>query len=169
MNAPQNGVKLGGGRDNAIWGNVIVNTVDNGVYGIEGVYYGSAADEIWRKQKPDWENSPKDTPLWQEAYPELAKTFWDESRIEDPYFVGNPANNMVNANILVNIDGELGEIEPSQAKFSDFSGNAVYTLDMLDEIFMDPENGDYRLKEDSAVYDVIPDFEDIPIEKIGRE
>lgn len=169
VNAPQNGVKLGGGRDNEIWGNIIVNTVENGIYGIEAVYYGSMPSNVYDSLKPNWENSPKDTPIWQEAYPELAKTFWDESKLDDPYFVANPANNKVNGNILVNINGELGEIDPSQAKFSDFSGNAVYTLDMLEAIFVDPANGDYRLKEDSVIYDIIPDFEAIPFEKIGRE
>ena len=169
VNAPQNGVKLGGGRDNDIWGNIIVNTVENGIYGIEAVYYGSMSQNIGDSLKPNWENSPKDTPIWQEAYPELAKTFWDESKLEDPYFVANPSNNKVNGNILVNLAGDLGKIEPSQAKFSDFSGNAVYTLDMLEAIFVAPDKGDYRLREDTVIYDVLPDFEEIPIEKIGRE
>ena len=169
VNAPQNGVKLGGGRDNAIWGNVIVNTAENGIYGLEAVYYGSMSSNIRNDLLPGWENSPKDTPIWQEAYPELAKTFWDESKLDDPYFVANAANNKVNGNILVNLAGDLGKIEPSMAKFSDFSGNAVYTLDMLESIFVDPDKGDYRLREDSVIYDILPDFEELPLEKIGRE
>ena len=119
--------------------------------------------------KPDWENSPKDTPIWQEAYPELAKTFWDETKLDDPYFVANAANNRVVGNILVNIDGEIGEINEKLRQLSDISGNAVYTLDALKDIFVDPAKGDYRLKEDSVIYDLIPDFEQLPLEKIGRE
>ena len=69
----------------------------------------------------------------------------------------------------MNLAGDLGKIEPSMAKFSDFSGNAVYTLDMLESIFVDPDKGDYRLREDSVIYDILPDFEELPLEKIGRE
>ena len=93
----------------------------------------------------------------------------DETNMEDPMYVRNPANSMVNGNLFVNWQGELGDIADKPAQYSDFSGNAVYTLDMLDKLFVDPDNGDYRLREDSIVYDLIPDFEDIPIEKIGRE
>jgi len=49
------------------------------------------------------------------------------------------------------------------------SGNAAYTRDMLEAIFVDPDHGDYRLKENSIVYELIPDFEQLPIEKMGRE
>ena len=44
-----------------------------------------------------------------------------------------------------------------------------YTMDALKDIFVDPEKGDYRLKEDSVIYDLIPDFEQLPLEKMGRE
>jgi len=169
VNVPQNGVKLGGGRDNEIWGNVIVNTAENGIYGIEAVYYGSMSSNIWNYQLPGWENSPKDTEIWKNAYPNLAQTFWDEGEQDDPYFVANAANNKVNGNILVNMAGELGKIESSIAQFSDFSGNAVYIMDLLEAIFADPNNGDYRLKEDAVIFELIPDFEELPIDRMGRE
>lgn len=169
VNVPQAGIKLGGGRDNEIWGNILVNTTDNGIQGLEGVYYGSMSANIWDSLKPEWENSPKDTPIWQEAYPELAKTFWDETKQDDPYFVANAANNRVTGNILVNLKGELGEINGKLRQLSDVSGNAVYTMDALKDIFVAPEKGDYRLKEDSVIYTVIPDFEQLPLEKMGRE
>ena len=83
--------------------------------------------------------------------------------------MANAANNRVVGNILVNIDGEIGEINEKLRQLSDISGNAVYTLDALKDIFVDPAKGDYRLKEDSVIYDLIPDFEQLPLEKIGRE
>ena len=93
----------------------------------------------------------------------------DETKQDDPYFVANAANNRVTGNILVNLDGEIGEINEKLRQMSDISGNAVYTLDALKDIFVDPENGDYRLKADSVIYDLIPDFEELPLEKMGRE
>jgi len=75
----------------------------------------------------------------------------------------------INPRILVNLAGALGEMDEKLSLLSDISGNAVYTLDMLEAIFVDPANGDYRLREDSVVYDIIPDFEQLPIDKMGRE
>lgn len=36
------------------------------------------------------------------------------------------------------------------------------------EVFEDAENGDFRIKKNSKIYELIPDFEDIEFEKIGR-
>ena len=116
-----------------------------------------------------WQNSPKDTEIWKEEFPILQEVFYDESRSDDPYYIVNPARNKVNGNICVNKTGSIGNIDDNIAKYSDFSGNAAYTMDMLEAIFVDPANGDYRLREDSVVYEIIPDFEQLPIEKMGRE
>lgn len=168
VNIPQNGIKVSG-RDNQIWGNIIVNTTENGIYGLEAFYYGSLGFEVYTDKLPDWESSPKDTEVWQTAYPEMVGLHFDETNTDDPNFVGNPANTHVNGNICVNRAGIIGTIEGKQNEYADFSGNAVYTMDMLDEIFVDPENGNYHVKEDSIIYELIPDFEDLPIEKMGRE
>ena len=42
-------------------------------------------------------------------------------------------------------------------------------LDMLKKIFVDPDKGDYRIREGSVVYELFPEFEQLPIEKMGRE
>ena len=73
------------------------------------------------------------------------------------------------AKVFVNYENSIGEITSYPAKYSDISNNAVYSMDMLEAIFEDPANGDYRLKADSIVYELIPDFEQLPIEKMGRE
>lgn len=169
VNIPQEGIKVGGGRDNEVWGNVIINTVSNGIRLLEAVYYGGMASNIETYLKPGWENSPRDSQIWQNAYPSLAQTFWDESRADDPNFIANAANNKINGNLLVNLKGELGEMDTVAVSLSDVSGNAAYTRDMLEAIFVDPDHGDYRLKENSIVYELIPDFEQLPIEKMGRE
>ena len=53
-------------------------------------------------------------------------------------------------------------------KYSDLSGNAVFTPKKMNEIFTNPSGGDYSLKEDSPVFSAIPDFEPLPLEEIGR-
>lgn len=169
VNVPQEGIKVGGGRDNEVWGNVIVNTSSNGIRLMGAVYYGSMASNIENNLKPGWENSPKDTDAWKSAYPALAQTFWDEAKTDDPNFIANAANNKISGNLVINQKGELGEMDSYTVSLSDVSGNAVYTMDLLDQIFVDYENGDYRLREDSVVYSIIPEFEQIPVETIGRE
>ena len=164
VNAPSDGIKLGGGHDNEIWGNIIINS-ESPIHGVGSLYETNIKDTL----VPEFLNSYKDTPAWKEAYPILQELYWDDSRPADPYLVMHPARNQVNGNICVNADGFFGTVDENIANYSDFSGNAVYTLDMLDEIFVDPGNGDYRLKEDSVVYELIPEFEELPIEKMGRE
>ena len=168
VNVPQDGIKIGGGRDNQVWGNVVINTTNNGIRLYRAPYYG-VYESVLVTEKVTWENSFKDTEIWQIAYPALAQTFWDETRTDDPNFVGNAAKNEITGNLLVNVQGEIGEMDELAVKLSDVSSNAVYTMDMLKEIFVDVENGNYHVKENSVIYDLIPDFEDLPIEKMGRE
>lgn len=164
LNVPNDGIKLGAGHDNEIWGNIIINCFSP----IRGC--GTVLQEnIGLYLLNSWQNSPKDTEIWKEEFPILQEVFYDESRSDDPYYIVNPARNKVNGNICVNKAGSIGNIDDNIAKYSDFSGNAAYTMDMLKAIFVDPANGDYRLREDSVVYEIIPDFEQLPIEKMGRE
>ncbi len=63
---------------------------------------------------------------------------------------------------------DLGDIERSVKRYSDFSGNAIYRISAVKRIFVDFENGDYRLRDDSPVLDDIAGFEDLPFDEIGR-
>ena len=169
VNVPDNGILVGGGREHNIWGNVIINTGNSGISYDQRTYeWGSFltnSQQLWQKLQ----DAIGDREIWEENYPYLKDLHMDETNMEDPMYVLNPANSMVNGNLFVNWQGQLGSIAEKPAQYSDFSGNAIYELDMLKKLFVDPDNGDYRLKENAIVYELIPDFEDIPIEKIGRE
>ena len=167
VNVPDIGIKLGGGRDYICENNIIINTVRSSIRYMDTLYTGWEADD-----ESILENlalAPWESELWQTTYPALQGLFWDETRTDDPLFWGNCAGSEVNGNIVVSQSGELGEIADNPAQYSDISGNTVYGMDMLDEIFVDPDNGDYRIKEDAPIYEMIPDFEEIPYDKIGRE
>ena len=167
VNIPDNGILVGGGRDNHIWGNVVINTGNAGIS-----YDQRTFDSDFYHMEGLWENllnSPWQTDAWKTAYPYLQGMHFEEADSDDPMYAKNPANSTVNGNLFVNWQGELGNIAEKPAQYSDFSGNAVYTLDMLEKLFVDPTNGDYRLREDSVVYELIPDFEELPIDKMGRE
>ena len=115
------------------------------------------------------QESPWQTDIWKEAYPILSQLHLDMERPDDPLFMANTAGSKVNNNLFVNDAGSLGDVGEYPAKYSDISGNAAYTTSMLEAIFVDPANGDYRIREDSIIYDLIPDFEQLPIEKMGRQ
>ena len=164
INVPSDGIKLGGGHDNEIWGNIIINC-ESPIHGVGSLYEQNIQDTLL----PEFLNSFKDNDAWKKAYPILQQLYWDESRPDDPYLVMHPARNKTNGNICINTKGFFGTVDDNIAKYSDFSGNATYKMEVIDQIFVDPANGDYRLPEDSIVYELIPDFQQLPIEKMGRE
>ena len=169
VNVPDNGILVGGGREHSIWGNVVINTGNCGISYDQRTYewdfFRTGSQDLWQKLQ----NAIGDREVWEANYPYLKELHFDGNNMDDPMYVRNPANSQVNGNLFINAKGELGSIADKPAKYSDFSGNAVYELDMLKKIFVDPENGDYRLKKDSAVYQLIPEFEDLPIAQMGRE
>ncbi|MBQ5953056.1 MAG: right-handed parallel beta-helix repeat-containing protein [Lachnospiraceae bacterium] len=167
VNVPDNGILIGGGRNNQVWGNVIVNTGNSGVSYDQRAFHADfySMEALWA----DLTASPWQTEAWQTAYPFLLGLHMDGTRKDDPLYAPNPAGSRVCGNLLVNWQGSLGDIDPKPAQYSDFSGNAVFTLGDLDRLFLDPSHGDYRLKEGSAVFESLPDFAPIPVEKIGRE
>lgn len=44
----------------------------------------------------------------------------------------------------------------------------MYSLNKIDEIFEDAENGNYNIKDIEKLKENISEFENIPYEKIGR-
>ncbi len=173
VNIPLFGIKLGSGRDYICQNNIVLNTGAAGMQYCEHLLLGpvdkAQAMYHFEVMLADLDQYPWQEGIWLETFPQLEGLHFDLDRLEDPMFIGNTANSKVNGNIFVNVHGSIGEIEQYPQKYSDISGNAVYTMDMLEQIFVDPANGDYRLKEDSIIYELIPDFEQLPIDKMGRE
>ena len=168
VNVPDNGILVGGGRDHNIWGNVVINTGNSGLSYDQRTYNGSMVAEYYKV----WDSlvaSPWQSDIWKEAYPGLAELHKDEAKKDDPLYIFNQANTKVNGNIFINWQEALGNIAETPQKYSNFDGNAIYGLDMLEKIFVDPANGNYAIKEDAPIYEIIPDFQQIPIDQIGRE
>ena len=171
VNMPCYGLELGGGRDLIVRNNVLINTKGHAVH-----YDQRAIDYIlnngWFSHDTVlWEQleaSPWRREIWQNAYPAMRGLHYDLDNTADPLFFPNAANGCVTGNLLVNLRNELGEIGENPARYSDISGNAVYRLSAMKKLFVDPENGDYTLRDDAPVFDEIPGFEQIPISEIGR-
>ncbi|MBQ6065350.1 MAG: right-handed parallel beta-helix repeat-containing protein [Clostridia bacterium] len=175
VNAPSIGIQLGGGRDLDVRNNVVVNTNVNPF-----TYDQRAADGVtggWfthssRKDGDMWQllyGSPWQSAVWQKAFPAMTRFSDDFDHTDSPDFVPNPAYSKVTGNVVVSIGGKLGGISELAEKYSDISGNAVFRPRQTADVFTDPANGDYSLKEDSLVFNKIPDFEPLPLDEIGRQ
>ena len=174
VNAPSIGIQLGGGRDLDVRNNIIVNTNlkpftydQRAADGVNGGWFTHSSrqnGDMWQ----DLYDSPWQTETWRKAFPAMTRFNDDFDHTNSPDFVPNPAYSRVTGNVVVSIGGKLGEIDPLPKKYSDLSGNAVFTPKKMNEIFTNPAGGDYSLKEDSPVFSAIPDFEPLPLDEIGR-
>ena len=45
---------------------------------------------------------------------------------------------------------------------------ALFPKSQLKQLFTDPDNGDYTLREDAPFYVFAPDFVPLPLDRIGR-
>ena len=174
VNCKANGFLIGGGRDHVVYNNVLINCLNPFSYddrSIDGVLHSDSWFEHSRKGSDMERNllaSPWKSDIWQNAYPYMKNWSLDYSNVKDPNFIPNPANSRINGNLIVHYVKSIGSISRTVKKQSDLSGNAVYRLNKTKKIFVDPDRGDYRLKENSLVFSKLPDFDPIPIHMIGR-
>lgn len=174
VNVPSIALHLGGGRDLTVKNNIIINANDRSISydqraidGVSGGWFTHSSS----KDGDMWNNlftSPWQTDVWKEAYPQMQRFSDDFDDTDSPDFVPNPAYSDVSGNLIVNVPCSIGDISEAAQKYSKVDGNAIFGLQKLKKIFADPKNGDYSLKAGSPVYDVIPDFEAIPMSEIGR-
>ena len=153
INVKKNGFLIGGGRDNAITGNVVVNCGtgikydDRGRDAFVGNGWARAAvidyetGSMWKRLR----RVPYRSEVWAARYPALARVSLDFSDPDNPDFPVNPANSAVTDNIVIDAGGELGVIREDVARFSDVSRNAVFASE--EEAGFVP--GEYVLKPDA--------------------
>ncbi len=174
INIPRNSIHIGGGRDNVVTNNIIVNSGENAIYFDERARDG-ALNNGWFTHAyigsgDMWEalyDSPWQSEIWQNAFPEYQNCTDDISESDSPDYIPNPASTVKN-NIIINKDMSYGEIYSTVWKFSDISENAVYNVGKCDEIFVDIDNGNYNIKDIEVIRKDAPEFKEIPLEKIGR-
>ena len=174
VNCKQNGFLIGGGRDNNVYNNVLLNCETPICYD-DRARDGALHEDSWFKHSMEGADMtqhllemPWQSETWQTAYPYTADWSLDYSDTENPNFIPNPAHSKVNGNLIVHYKGSFGRADESVERFSDLSGNAVYRLNALKKLFVDPDNGDYTLRSDAPVFDDIPGFEPLPLSQIGR-
>ena len=174
INIPRNAIHIGGGRDNVVTNNIIVNSGENAIYfderAREGALYNGWFTHAYIGSGDMWEalyDSPWQSEIWQNAFPEYKTMTDDKSQSESASYIPNPACT-VKGNVIFNKLGDIGDIYDSSYRFSDISENEVYHLFDIEEFFVDYNSGNYNIKDMDALRESIPDFENLPLDKIGR-
>lgn len=149
-----------GGRNIEFTNNIVHNCSTPILY---KNYIGGADDPAWKQLK----DSPYQTKIWKEAYPNCASLKTDYAAMADSQFAANPAGSLIKDNIILHAKKYLGEISPEANSLSNIDTNMIINFDN-DEIFIDAEGGNYRIAEGSEVERILPDYRDIPFDSIGR-
>ncbi len=174
INIPRNSIHIGGGRDNVVTNNIIVNSGENAIYFDERARDG-ALNNGWFTHAhigsgDMWDalyDSPWQSEIWQNAFPEYKAMTDDISESDTKEYIPNPAST-VKGNLIFNKQKEIGDIYNSAYRFSDITANEVYFISKSEKIFEDINSGNYNIKDIENLRKSIPDFENIPIDKIGR-
>lgn len=168
INIPRNSIHIGGGRDNIVANNIIVNSGENAVYfddrARDGALNNGWFTHSYIEEGDMWTalyGSPWKSEVWQSAFPQYKNLTEDIGMADSSDFIPNPSST-VKGNIIINKNREIGAISDSVYTFANISDNSIYFIGRADDIFVDFQSGNYKFKEE------ISGFNDIPYEKIGR-
>ena len=175
VNVRGNGMLLGGGRDLDVENNLIVACGSSLVYDARAIQ-GVKSDTFWYAYglASDWEilyQSPWKSRIWRKAYPQIARFTDDSSDLENPDFVPNPAYSIVVNNVGYQCRSWSVDTEVVQFSRVEIYNNPAKALKSVEnEIFRDPANRDFRIREDlEEIVFADPALDPIPFGKIGRE
>lgn len=150
-------VLIGGGRDNVVENNLILEATD---YSTASVVIDQRGAEEWFAanigQLTAYLNTvPYRSDIWREKYPALYSILENNP--------GEPRGNIVKNNVIYRHKG-LG-ISPLVEQYGSIENNFI--TDQEDVGFVDYTNKNFAIKDDSVIFEKIPDFQEIPIEDIG--
>lgn len=171
INVGKNGFLVGGGRENTVEGNVIVNCGISIQYDDRNrdgfVNDGWARAAINKPDAPHWQHLkavPYNEGIWKEKYPLLSRILFDFDKPDEPDFPINPTYSSVQGNVIIHAEGKLGFIAKSVYTYSTVKDNPVYTAP--EEAGLDTET--WQFAPDSPVFAALPDFMNLPVEQMGR-
>lgn len=147
---------INGGRDNYFVNNIFVNNKMG--YHISNREHTDPSRHWADQNSKPYVNSP----AFRNHYPNFAKLFTETGEpIGNSYVL--PEDNLYKNNVVVNTPTPK-YIDGAQ-KYLDETGNFNTNKDPG---FYDMENKNYMLKEDSIVFEELPDFEPLPFTRMGK-
>ena len=174
LHTGDNGIKFGGGRELTARYNIIYDAGEPFQYddrmrvateenGWTKSIAGDHSAVMWQRLY----EMPYKSGRWAEKYPLVARIVDDLSDHDNPDLALNPAYSVVEKNVIICDGGATDMICDDVYKFSKIENNPRFETG-TDVGFVNDADGDFRLREDSAIKKEISDFPDIPYEKIGR-
>ena len=176
INIPGYAFLIGGGRDNMIENNLVINAGKQIIY--DDCAYDGYQNDGWYAKNC----KTPDSRLWQlmneakefnasigHKYDGIERMHQDYEREEDEGFAVNPSGSSLKNNIIISRKNKVGEIAKAVKKYSVVENNQTFTLHSVKSSFVDYENGDYRIKADSKISKKCPGFKEIPFDEIGRK
>lgn len=175
INIPGYAFLIGGGRDNKVTDNLIINA-QKGIDYDDRAYDGYHNDGWYSKNVKEsdgrlWVLMNEAKALnekWNHKYEGIDRMHQDYSREDDEGFAVNPSSSTVTGNVIIKKDGKIGDIADSVYRYSNVSGNFTYKLKNADEFFADMKNGNFTFAENSQLLKDNPKLKEISFEKIGR-
>lgn len=178
VNVAGYGQTIGGGHNHSYINNTIVNTGNSAIYYDQrpfngyhiyggdtnpGAFYSlSTNGYMWNL----YQGTPYMTQVWLENAPWLSQVLQDDSDTKAAHFLYAPALSLFSDNIIVS--GKAPDIHDATRNYSIFQDNYIDSMVALESVFVDPANGDYRIKEDSVVWDTVNEFVQTPYQLVGR-
>jgi len=167
IDVKKNGFLVGGGRDNIVRDNIILGEshlpIQYDDRNRDGFVNGGWAHQACdTPDAPHWKNLekvPYTSELWAAKYPTLARVIKDFDKFNDPDFPINPANSVVENNVIINKDARFGRMAQSVYDYNDIGEN--YTYHSCEEANFDPETLKFVTPREG--------FPEIPVDEIGRK
>ncbi len=183
VNSSSYAILVGGGRDCYVYNNIIVNSGDSPIHHDARMrQYTMNYHNAWFSHIPTMCEDLKpylENDVWMKAFPEyegliLYNSSYDGD-LNDPMLVANPTGAVYNNIAYLNIpEGSFDwddveyffRLEFDLADYCDLYNNEVIYNDFTD--FPNWHNGDYTMVSDNWAKELIPEFEALPLEQMGR-
>ncbi len=166
INVGGNAFQIGGGRENVVENNLIVNSGSEAILYDDRARGGYLFGGWYSHPERHWvqiQNSFRNEEPWKSRYPRIADCHFNaEPDPDDPNFLVNPAYSSVKNNIVI-ASGGLYDVSDSVRKFSYVDENDLYESKTAAGYDEDAQN----LSPDSPVYTEHPSFAPIPVADIG--
>lgn len=180
INIPSYGFLIGGGRDNQINDNLIINA-KLGFHYDDRVYDGFHNDgwykpncekrdgNFWKKYDDAKKLNEELTQKGFTPFEGIERMNDDFNNTEDANFAVNPAGSNVTSNVIFSKYKLKLDVADSVYKYSKVENNPCYTYSSFKDVFKDAQNGNYTLLEDSEFAKGYENILNIPFSEIGRQ
>jgi hypothetical protein len=146
---------LGGGHDNTVQNNVVIDC-DIGIhFDARGVARGYATNDVLRRRLASIDASKQP---WGSRYPHLARLATVDA--------GLPHGNLIAGNAAIDCQKPL-RVGGTAEQLADNTIEEPLTMPLAEAGFTDPGRLDFSLPKQSALQARVPDFKAIPFDRIG--